>query len=389
MATDFAQAIKDEEEKKKKNNVISLPNLPSPEIVPDRNKFSVLNTPVSTDRNRNSLTQADHGKTTNMTPDELSKLNTTLKVPVINETSNDKRDSELGKITSSISGNTSTYNIGGNSLSYKLNDNDSQIKTNLEKINQIATSGAEISPEQTKQINTLRQQAGFLRGGTDKKPVDINGLPVSSGNNITSSNGLSINFPKGTDQNIIDNAKKLNTQINQEYVDPTAIANRSEQSKQFLARQGYKETPEYLRNILKPGDIPGMSNRALREYNNRILDNNLSKDKNRVEEISSLSQNKLRDIQGDVLKNPPLKENALKPIVVEESDPTDPTGMRKKQVIKMPNAEGTGYLDQTNQTFTTPKPATTEKLLKMRSSKDPNFAAAEAEYKTRFGNLPY
>jgi len=56
-------------------------------------------------------------------------------------------------------------------------------------------------------------------------------------------------------------------------------------------------------------------------------------------------QNKLRDIQGQVAQQPPVTESTLKPMIIEEADPNDPTGMSKRQRIMIPNAEGTGYVD--------------------------------------------
>jgi len=92
-----------------------------------------------------------------------------LTLPRINEIPNEQIDKELGKMNVSTDGDTTTYNIGRDTLSYKLSDQDKQLKTNLERINQMVASGASVSPEDMDRINNLRQQAGFLRGGTDKK----------------------------------------------------------------------------------------------------------------------------------------------------------------------------------------------------------------------------
>jgi len=133
--------------------------------------------------------------------------------------------------------------------------------------------------------------------------------------------------------------------------------NRVLQNMQWRERQGFREVPEVAKGLLQRGDLPGMSKQALREYNDRILANMdpNKKEENRINEMNVKSQNKLRDIQGQVALDPRMKENALKPIVTEEADPNDPTGMSKRQVINMPKADGTGYVNNQSNVSNSPQ----------------------------------
>jgi len=270
--------------------------------------------------------------------------------PKINETPNAQRDSELGAMTAAKNGNTTTYDIGGNTLSFEGNKN-TQTITNLEKINpngiqrvgnMDVSFDSSVSPEARKR---------FL-----ENPVAPTGQMAQYEKYM--------NTPRGQNFGV--------TKIANSPPPPMGWRERKDMNLQILDNQQSREN--------------NLAN--LEEQRQRAV---IDKDKNRIDEMGVIAENKLRDIQGQVAKHPPIKETTLKPMVIEEADPNDPTGTAKRQKIMIPNAEGTGYVDGMSgqPTFSTPKPATTEKLLKMRASKDPNFAAAEAEYKMRFGNLPY
>lgn len=286
---------------------------------------------------------------------------------------------------------------------------DLQLKDNISKMNAIIkagvdpTSGKPVTLDQIEKVNQIKQQAGFLRGGTDRRPVDANGFPIATNNTLSkmTDSGLSIQFDPNA--NIPEGNKQA---VMQSYGanDSKAQTLRNLQGDQFTDREFVKNyRPPTVTNGIKPGmneseriairaDNTSRANARLAA--NTSTENNVNaslsdREKNRIEAINVGGQNKLRDIQGQVALDPRMKENQLKPIVVKVADPTDPTGTRVIEEIRMPNAEGTGYVNNQAATFTKPKPATTEKLLKMRSSKDPNFAAAEAEYKMRFGSLPY
>lgn len=253
-------------------------------------------------------------------------------------------------------------------------------KVNLKNLafnnNQIPGGG--IRNEQTGEVITIGPNVkdSIKVFSSNGKPIEkisvLKNLQSSSGNNNYSFQGSA------------KDAKAFNSAVSPGEYSPEAVKARELQREQFLERNGYVKPPEAAEGLLKLGDLPGMDKTALKEYNLRLLANR--DPKNLLSALEIESQNKLRDIQGKVLQTPPIKESQLKPIVVKEYDEL---GNVKAEKIKMPNAEGTGYVDDSVPTFTKPKPATTAKLLKMRASKDPNLAAAEAEYKMRFGTLPY
>lgn len=355
-----------DKEIKRKNLVLEIiPNSANTSVLP------IVNAPAK-ETNRNFL--RDEIANPGMIPLRLAERNfpnnKNLNNPKINEVSNLQRDVDLGKITSSTTGNTNTYSIGGNNLSYNLNDNDRQLKTNLERINQIVASGANVSPEQMSAINELRQQAGYLRGGTDQRPVGPDGKSITNLRNINAGRvgNLEVQFtdsPDNTDQR------------KREFLTPSSYT----QSQIDLIR------PTVSRNIPGTNQVevitgPSVEDKRLQEDSQRRKLEMLALD---PEMANVASQIKLRDIQGKVAQEPPAKENTLKPIILTDEDPVK----GKVQRIVMPNAEGTGYVDQAVPSFPESKEDIIKGLLKMRESKDPRLALAEAKYKAHFGSLPY
>ena len=259
----------------------------------------------------------------------------------IKEVPDARRDAELGKMTVSTEGDIVTYNIGGNTLSYNRNDNDRQNKTNLERIN---SNGS--------------QRVGNLDITVDPS-VPINERGRGLGNMMG---------PAGTPT--WDDYHK------QQQARYDAYAN-AQKGRFFGATPLESEQPVdnsiggmFVRGLQSKKDrsdaqiINAEADRDMNRANflstldrNQIARDQLSldADKNRIDEQGVIAENKLRGIQGDVLQNPPIKENPLKPLVIEEPDPNDPTGMAKRQVIKMPNAEGTGYVDNMPTATTTPQ----------------------------------
>jgi len=245
-----------------------------------------------------------------------------LNLPKINEIPNAQRDSELGKMNVSTDGNTTTYNIGRDTLSYKLSDRDKQLKTNLERIDQMVASGVEVSPEQMTRINNLRRQAGFLRGGTDRQL-----------SNPTQQSNLDVEF----DSTVIPEARETFLK------NPVApVAQMDRYDKRQLA-QPVQENPDP-----KPVMPTNRTNQAMANYNQAMGEwsgrqltregQSLTKDANRIDELGVTAENKLRDIQGQVMQNPPDKENPLKPIVVKEYDEL---GNVIGEKIKLPGPDGT------------------------------------------------
>jgi hypothetical protein len=305
-------------------------------------------------------------------------------LPSINEVPDSRRERELGKLTSSSSGGVDTYNINGNTLSYKLNDSDQQLKSNLEKLDKIMESGIDpatgkaVTPAQVEAYNQLRMDAGYMRGGTDRKPVGTDGRALR--NLKETDSGLNIQFNPSVSQHTRQEVMQPSG-LN----DPKAIAARTEAHQQWLGRNGYEPVDPIT------GMTPSAEQKlapATRIKLAELKASNVNEKANRnLTEKSTDSEIKLRDIQGQVALNPPVKESAFKPITLKQKDML---GNESERVL-VPNKEQTGYVDVTpnQQQFTAPKQATIDKMLKMRDSKDPNLAAAEAEYKTRFGELPY
>jgi len=267
--------------------------------------------------------------------------------PKINETPNAQRNAELGEMTVAKNGNTTTYDIGGNTLSFEGNK-DNQTRTNLERIN----------PNGPQRVGNMDVSFDSSVSSEARKRFLEN--PVAPTGQMAQYEKY-MNTPRGQNFGV--------TKIDNSLEPPMGWRTRKDLMLQELTNQQSREN-----------NLAEIASRSA-----------IDKEKNRIDEMNVTSQNKLRDIQGQVAQQPPAKETELKPMVIEEPDPNDPTGTSKRQKIMIPNADGTGYVDGMSgqPTVTTPKPATTEKLLKMRASKDPNFAAAEAEYKMRFGNLPY
>ena len=233
---------------------------------------------------------------------------TSLNLPKINETPNTQRDSELGKMTVSTEGDIVTYDIGGNTLSYEGDKG----KISLRNLNQQ-------SDNQQATWNDYRRQ---LRDRYDAYA----------------------NSPRGRFFG----------------VNPITTEEPSDDSMGGLFVRGIQSRKDRADSQIENAEAEQEVNRAnfLSTLDrNQIARDQLSldADKNRIDEQEVIAENKLRDIQGEVLQNPPINENPLKPLVIEEPDPNDPTGMTKRQVIKMPNAEGTGYVDNMPTATTTPQ----------------------------------
>lgn len=69
--------------------------------------------------------------------------------------------------------------VPGGTMRVSLSPQDQALKQNMQAIDQTLAGGVVPTPEQASQIAGLRQQAGFLRGGTDRVPVGPDGLPAS------------------------------------------------------------------------------------------------------------------------------------------------------------------------------------------------------------------
>ena len=220
-----------------------------------------------------------------------STQSNTINPPPLKEIPNAQRDAELGKMNVGVDGNIVTYDIGGNTLSYDASKTDPS-KISLRNINRAsgnAPTWDDYHAQQRARLNTTR---GGYYGPT----------PL-----------------------------------------PTELSESSDKSLGGLFLQGLQARKDRTYSQIE-NDIAGQDiNRAqaMTQANRNLL----MADSNRISEIDVQGQNKLRDIQGQVAQQPPVKESALKPMVIEEPDPNDPLGQVKRQRIMIPNAEGTGYVD--------------------------------------------
>jgi len=132
--------------------------------------------------------------------------------------------------------------VPGGAFSVNLSPQDQQLKANLAKIDAMISGGVVPTPEQAQQIQELKQNAGFLRGGTDRRPVGPDGLPIKTG-------GAGMRVPGGiTDTGLkIQFTKNVPDAVRREVMqpsganDPAAQAARAKMHEQFLARNGYEQ----------------------------------------------------------------------------------------------------------------------------------------------------
>jgi len=257
-------------------------------------------------------------------------------LPKLKEIPNAQRDADLGKMTVATDGDTTTYDIGGNTLSYKEDKGDKG-NINLRSINQSGRQQPtwdDYFAQQAVRRDTPRGRFFGVNPLNTEQPVDdsIGGM-----------------FVRG----LQSRQARADAQI------MNAEADRDMNRANFLSTLD----------------------------RNQIAKDQLSLDaeKNRIDAQGVIAENKLRDIQGQVLQNPSVKEAKLKPMLIEESDPIDPTGNTKRQRLLMPNADETGYVDGTPEQLGQPMelPKNHPALDYLR--KNPQTAA---KFKARYKYLP-
>lgn len=118
-------------------------------------------------------------------------------------------------ITQTVTAGAASPDTPRGSVTANLSPNDLAIKKSLADIDAAVAGGMQPTPEQAAKIMDLKQQAGFLRGGTDRRPVGPDGLPlqVRSGGS-----GLTVQFDADTDpaakQRFLENPVRPTAQIN-------------------------------------------------------------------------------------------------------------------------------------------------------------------------------
>lgn len=214
-----------------------------------------------------------------------------IKPPTLKEIPNAQRDAELGKMTVSTKGNIATYDIGGNTLSVDLSQKDRPSLKNINRQPSNAPTWDDYHRQQRSRLNTTR---GGYYGPT---PI----ATEQPKNDVLNAGSFGELFMMGLQ------SRKNMTDAN---------------------RANLKELQD-----IKNAEVENQANSNLIDF-----------DRNRINEMDVQGQNKWRDIQGQVAQQPPVTENQYKPMVIEESDPNDPTGMSKRQRI-MINPDGKGYVD--------------------------------------------
>jgi len=261
--------------------------------------------------------------------------------PKINETSNAQRDAELGAMTVAKNGNTTTYDIGGNTLSFE-GEKPTRALSRLAGTNQGQMSNMDVSFDSSVSPEARKR---FL-----KNPVAPTGQMAQYEKYM--------NTPRGQNFGV--------TKIDNTPAPPMGWRTRKDLMIQDLSNQQSREN--------------NLAN--LEEQRQRFI---IDKDKNRIDEQGVIAENKLRVIQGEVLQNPPIKEARLKPMIIEESDPIDPTGNTKRQRLLMPNADETGYVDGSPEQLEQPRelPENHPALAYLR-----NNPQTAAKFKARYKYLP-
>jgi len=219
------------------------------------------------------------------------------------------------------------------------------------------------------------------------------------------SSGIQMTMPDGTPAKEVARVQQMNQQFDLERNDPVAQQNRALAAQQWSDRQPspiVSESNEY--ELFTKENSPNMGWQERKAYNDQILANRqsgkntlaqlesqqniarnqnvIAKDENRIKEMDVTGQNTLRNIQGQVTQNPPTKQlddsykvrdkyNDLGQVVGNELY-NERTGEPKNQLK-----------------FDESQADVIKGLQKMKQSKDPRLAAAEARYKATFGNLPY
>jgi len=229
----------------------------------------------------------------------------------INEPTNALRDQELGKMTSSAElladgGQKNTLAIGGNTLSYNLSADDLNIKRNLDALNTKVASmnPSDITPEQNKQIRELRQQAGHLRGGSNKDPFDNNQTNTlalrSLGQPVKAKVGnLDITYDGNIPTNEIqDNVKEFKLQHH-----GTIEAKKENYARSLPGINSDSQTTTAPQPPRTGGMSPNERSDAIDEYKAQLAHHSQSEN-NRISELSTKSENALRDAQIKAMKIP-------------------------------------------------------------------------------------
>jgi hypothetical protein len=266
---------------------------------PNSEAFYGGSNPQNNQKTIGRVTSLGEPKTPSLYQPSTYQSSTNSNLPKLKEIPNAQRDAELGKMTVSKTGDITTYDIGGNTLSYK---GDKEPIT-LRNINQ---SGR----QQPTWDDYHRQQ---------KARYDAYA-----------------NAPRGRffGATPIDTKELVDDSIGGMFV-------RGLQSRQARA-------DAQIMNAEADRDINRANFLSTLDRNQIARDQlSLDKDKNRIDEQGVIAENKLRDIQGQVLQQPPVKERRLQPMIIEEPDPIDPTGNTKRQRLLMPNADDSGYVDGT------------------------------------------
>ena len=172
--------------------------------------------------------------------------------------------------------------------------NDLAIKDSIAKIDAAIAGGMRPSAEQAQRIAAIKQQAGFLRGGTDRVPGGPDGLPLQSvrPGGIRRVGNMDVQFAPGTDA-------AAQSRFLENPVRPTAQINRFNASRGLDAGQGIRAAQNADRILDRPPqggpgptlltreNSPGMGWKQRSKLNEQLLANEQSGQNARLQSETS------------------------------------------------------------------------------------------------------
>lgn len=288
----------------------------------------------------------------------------------------------------------------GGTMRVNLSPQDQALKANMQAIDETLAGGVVPTPEQASQIAGLRQQAGFLRGGTDRAPVGPDGLPASG-------RGARYSITAAPDV-----AQQFVSAVAPGEYSPEAMAARGLQRQQFLERNAARPmmpaAPQPLpaprslgeafvrRGALREIESARQGARTEAEITGFRMNAANAAEQNRIAAGSEANAAGIRQSQMDLnaalARKSDAEAAAGKYIRLKRQVPTG-----EKDIDGEPIMRTEEFLyDQATKQFVEPnaqtgqaatQTPTAKTIAKMKANK--GNAAMEAEYKAQFGTLPY
>lgn len=288
----------------------------------------------------------------------------------------------------------------GGTIRVNQSPQDQALKQNMQAIDQTLASGVVPTPEQASQIAGLRQQAGFLRGGTDRVPVGPDGLPISS-----RGARYSITAP-------VDVAQQFVSAVAPGEYSREATAARGLQQRQFDERNAARPVMASQPQTLPPPRTIGeafMRRGELRDIESARQGQKLANEAAgiRMNAANAAEQNRIAAESEASAAGMRQSQMGLNAALARKSDAEAAAGKYIRLKRQVPTGEkdidGEPIMrteeflyDQATKQFIDPnaqvgqsatQTPTAKTIAKMKANK--GNAAMEAEYKAQFGTLPY